>query len=47
MEECSYSKSVPDLVSKFWYQIPHDQSDLSISEASPTDLPEIRPGRDP
>jgi len=42
--------SVLDLVSKAWYRIPFDQSELSISKSSPTaptDSPNVRPGRDP
>jgi len=39
--------SVSGLVSKIWYRIPFDQSELSISRIPPTDSPEVRPGRDP
>ena len=39
--------SVSDLVSKFWYRIQHDLSDLSLLGTSPTHPPEVRPGRDP
>jgi hypothetical protein len=39
--------SVSGLVSKFWYRIPFDQSELSISKIPPTDSPKVRPGYDP
>jgi len=39
--------SVSGLVSKVWYRIPFDQSELSISKISPTDSPKVRPGYDP
>jgi hypothetical protein len=39
--------SVSDLVSKVWYRIPFDQSELPISEIPPTDWPKVRPGRHP
>jgi hypothetical protein len=32
---------------EFWYRIPFDQSELSISNIPPTDSPKVRPGRDP
>ncbi len=39
--------SVSGLVSKIWYRIPFDQSELSISKIPLTDSPRVRPGRDP
>ena len=39
--------SVSGLVSKVWYRIPFDQSELSISKIPPTDSPTVRPGRHP
>jgi len=35
--------SVSVLVSKMWYRIPFNQSELSISEIPPTDSPKVRP----
>ena len=42
-----YLNSVSGLVSKVWYRIPFDQSELSISKIPPTDSPTVRPGRHP
>jgi len=39
--------TVSGLVSLLWYRSPFDQSELSISKLLPTDLPKVRPGRDP
>jgi len=39
--------SVSGLVSKLWYRILFDQSEMSMSRNSPTDSPKVRPGRDP
>ena len=39
--------SVSGLVSKVWYRIPFDQSELSISKIPPTDSPTVRPGSHP
>jgi len=38
--------SVSGLVSKIWYRIPFDQSELSISRIPPTGSPTVGPGRD-
>jgi len=32
----SFLNSVSDLISKMWYRIPFDQSELSISKTRPT-----------
>ena len=39
--------SVSGLVSKMWYRIPFNQSELSISKFPPSDSPTVRPDRDP
>ena len=43
----SHLSVVLDLVSKIWYRIPLDESELSVSKPPPTDLPNVGPGRDP
>jgi hypothetical protein len=42
-----FLNSVSGPVSKVWYRIPFDQSELSISKISPTDSPTVRPGGHP
>ena len=44
--EPSTLNSVSGLVSKMWYRIPFDQSELSISRIPPTGSPTVRLRRD-
>ena len=39
--------SMSGLITKVWYRMPFDQSELSISKIPPTDSPTVRPGRHP
>ena len=44
---CIGLNSVSGLVSKVWYRIPFNQSELSIWKIPPTGSPTVRPRRDP